>query len=260
MVAVAIFNSFAAKLSGLQFSSIGIDGSKVTIVRPKLSGFRGDGQPNTLTADHAIQDVKQPGRVELHNLTGDIGMSPGETTHISADTGVYDTVGEHMNLADNIRIGNSRFDIKLRSAEIDFKSGVYKSADPVEIYAGPGTTIRADRAEAHNNGQELTFDGGVRTTIVPQSGEGEAREPTHDRPTIGRQRRICACAGVGGGGAHAATKEPAKEATSSSPVQILPGTGPKEPITIDADKLVYFDKEKKAIYSGNVIVVQGEPR
>ena len=175
MVAVAIFNPFAAKLSGLQFSSIGIDGSKVTIVRPKLSGFRGDGQPYTLTADHAIQDVKQPGRVELHNLTGDIGMSAGETTHISADTGVYDTVGEHMNLADNIRIGNSRFDIKLRSAEIDFKSGVYKSADPVEIHAGPGTTIRADRAEAHNNGQELTFDGGVRTTIVPQSGEGEAK-------------------------------------------------------------------------------------
>ena len=45
MVAVAIFNPFAAKLSGLQFSSIGIDGTKVTIVRPKLSGFRGDGQP-----------------------------------------------------------------------------------------------------------------------------------------------------------------------------------------------------------------------
>ena len=32
----------------------------------------------------------------------------------------------------------------------------------------------------------------------------------------------------------------------SSPVQILPGTGSKEPISIDADKLVYYDKERKA--------------
>ena len=63
-----------------------------------------------------------------------------------------------------------------------------------------------------------------------------------------------------GGAAQAATKEAAKDATSSSPVQILPGTGSKEPITIDADKLVYFDKEKKAIYSGNVIVVQGDTK
>jgi lipopolysaccharide export system protein LptC len=175
MVAIAIFNPFAAKFGDLKFSSLGVDGTKVTIVRPKLSGFRGDGQPYSLTAERAVQDVKQPGRVELHNLTGDIGMAGGETTHIKADAGVYDTVGEHMNLTDNIRIGNSRFDIKLRSAEIDFKSGVYKSADPVEIHAGPGTTIHADRAEARNNGQELTFDGRVRTTIVPQTGEGEAK-------------------------------------------------------------------------------------
>ena len=61
-----------------------------------------------------------------------------------------------------------------------------------------------------------------------------------------------------GGAAHAATKEAAS--SSSSPIQILPGTGSKEPITIDADKLVYFDKEKKAIYSGNVVVVQGDTK
>jgi len=47
---------------------------------------------------------------------------------------------------------------------------------------------------------------------------------------------------------------------ASSPVQILPGTGSKEPISIDADKLVYFDKEQKAIYSGSVVVIQGDTK
>lgn len=41
---------------------------------------------------------------------------------------------------------------------------------------------------------------------------------------------------------------------------LLPGSNSKEPINIAADKLDYFDKEQKAVYSGNVVVVQGETR
>ena len=59
-------------------------------------------------------------------------------------------------------------------------------------------------------------------------------------------------------GVEAATK-PAS-APDSSPIQILPGTSSKEPITIDADKLVYSDKERKAVYSGNVVVIQGDTK
>jgi lipopolysaccharide export system protein LptA len=41
---------------------------------------------------------------------------------------------------------------------------------------------------------------------------------------------------------------------------ILPGGNSKEPISIEADKLVYFDKEQKAIYSGNVVAIQGDSK
>ena len=53
--------------------------------------------------------------------------------------------------------------------------------------------------------------------------------------------------------AEAASK--AASPAESSPIQILPGTSSKEPISIDADKLVYYDKERKAVYSGNVVVI-----
>ncbi|MGO8801318.1 MAG: LptA/OstA family protein [Roseiarcus sp.] len=49
-----------------------------------------------------------------------------------------------------------------------------------------------------------------------------------------------------------------KAASSSSP--LLPGADSKEPISIDADKLNYFDKEQKAIYTGNVVAIQGDSR
>ena len=46
-------------------------------------------------------------------------------------------------------------------------------------------------------------------------------------------------------GVEAATKPASSPA--SSPIQILPGTSSKEPVSIDADKLVYYDKERKAV-------------
>src|SRR5271166_2506042 len=60
--------------------------------------------------------------------------------------------------------------------------------------------------------------------------------------------------------ATAATKPASAPAPDSSPVQIFPGTSSKEPVSIDADKLVYYDKERKAIYSGNVVVIQGDTK
>jgi lipopolysaccharide export system protein LptA len=58
-------------------------------------------------------------------------------------------------------------------------------------------------------------------------------------------------------GAEAATEKPSGPGDS---VAIFPGTSSKEPISIDADKLVYYDKEHKAVYSGNVVVIQGDTK
>ena len=171
MIAIVFFNPFATKLGSLNFGALSADGTKIVMVRPKLAGFRSDGQPYLLTAQRALQDIKHPTIVQLQKVDGDIGMAGGEATHLSADEGVYDSVGERMELSKNVRIKNDRFTVLLRSAKFDFKSGVYGSDDRVEVRAADGTTIFADRASALNHGQELTFDGHVRTNIVPQNGE-----------------------------------------------------------------------------------------
>lgn len=170
MIAIAIFNPFGAHPGALSFGALSVDGTKVTMDRPKLSGFRNDGQPYLLTAERAQQDIKRPTIVELQKVDGQIGMSGGEATHLSAEAGVYDSVGERMDLSNNVRISDSRFNVRLRSATLDFKTGVYSSDEPVEVHVGEGTTIFGDRAIARNNGQELTFDGHVRTRIAAQGG------------------------------------------------------------------------------------------
>jgi lipopolysaccharide export system protein LptA len=47
-------------------------------------------------------------------------------------------------------------------------------------------------------------------------------------------------------------------AAQKSPV--LPGASSKEPVSIDAAKLDYFDKDQKLVYSGAVVATQGESR
>ncbi len=70
--------------------------------------------------------------------------------------------------------------------------------------------------------------------------------------------------GVSGRVGAAATKPTAPPSPSAAASKsagsapLLPGSSSKEPISIEADKLVYFDKEQKAIYTGNVVVVQGD--
>lgn len=39
---------------------------------------------------------------------------------------------------------------------------------------------------------------------------------------------------------------------------VLPGGDPKAPITVDAEKLEYFDRDQKLVYTGNVFVQQGD--
>jgi hypothetical protein len=120
--------------------------------------------------------------VQLRKVDGEIGTAGGEATHLSADAGVYDNLAEHMELSGNVRIKNGRFTVLLRSARFDFKSGAYGSDDRVEVQGGDGTTIFADRGSALNHGQELTFEGHVRTNIVAQSNQEPASEVKGTNP------------------------------------------------------------------------------
>ncbi len=182
MVAIAIFDSFSIRLGSLTFNALSLEGTKVVMDRPKLAGFRNDGEPYLLTAERALQDVKHPTIVELQKVDGEIGITGGEATRLTADAGLYDSMSEHMDLSKNVRIKNSRFEVLLQSASFDFKSGAYGSDDPVEVHVGGGTTIFADRASARNNGQELTFEGHVKTKIISQADQEPAADAKRTDP------------------------------------------------------------------------------
>lgn len=58
----------------------------------------------------------------------------------------------------------------------------------------------------------------------------------------------------------ALAQAPAKPAAPQESQSLLPGGNSREPINIAADKLDYYDKQQKAVYTGNVVAVQGDTR
>jgi lipopolysaccharide export system protein LptC len=178
MIAIAMFDPFGPKSGSLSFSGLSVDRAKIAMAKPRLAGFRSDGQPYVLTAERALQDIKKPTVAELQHLVGDMGAAGGDTTRLAADAGVYDSVAERMKLTGNVKIENARFEVRLRSVDIDFKTGLYHSDEPVQVHMGAGTTVTADRATARNNGQELIFEGRVRTTVIPPQGDAPTEAQT----------------------------------------------------------------------------------
>ena len=75
------------------------------------------------------------------------------------------------------------------------------------------------------------------------------------RPGRRRLSGLCLAVGLASAAALPAAGAPAR---SGGGVPLLPGAGSKDPVNIDADKLDYFDKEQKLIYTGSVVAVQGD--
>jgi lipopolysaccharide export system protein LptC len=169
LVSIAIFDPFGRLAGGVSIGGIGLDGTKVTMDHPKLSGFRKDGRPYTVNAQKAVQDALHPTAVELYGIDADIVLADNGMAHMTAKTGLYDSTKDHMDVSDSIHVKSPQYDVWLKSASIDFKSGLYVSNDPVNIVTSNGTTIAGDSISVMDNGKSLVLIGHVKTTIPPAS-------------------------------------------------------------------------------------------
>jgi len=179
----AVFDPFRREIGGLSVGELSVDGSKIVMSHPRLTGTRKDGRAYVVNAAKAIQDVAHPATVELREIDGDVATADDSRMRISAAVGLYDNVRQFLKLTQDVHLRSPSYDVTLATADIDFKTGVYRSDQPVSVVTGNGATIQADSAEAHDNGAELTFIGHVRSTFVgetiaaPASGDLKGTAP-----------------------------------------------------------------------------------
>ncbi|HEV2575298.1 LPS export ABC transporter periplasmic protein LptC [Methylocella sp. CPCC 101449] len=170
-----IFNPFRDLPGNVSIGQATLNGTKVTMELPKLSGFRPDGRPYEVRAKSGVQDVRTPKVIELNEIEARIRTADDTNVNISAPRGVYDSAADTMALASDaaegrIRItSSSGYDIVLRSADVRFKDSTMTSDEPVTVRM-KNNTVSADKLEIADKGSVVIFSGNVKSTIVPDLG------------------------------------------------------------------------------------------
>ena len=124
-----------------------------------------------MNAAKALQDALHPTIVELVDIDADFATADSVTVKLTAKTGTYDTVAEHLEVANEVRLKSSQYDVSMSSASIDFKNGLYVSDEPVKIMTANGMTVDADSFNGSDSGRELSFIGNVRSVFAPPADE-----------------------------------------------------------------------------------------
>lgn len=178
MVVRSLFSNFG----GLTMASLTVEGTKVTMDKPRLTSARQDGGGYVMTADRAIEDVTNPDEVELVNVDGDLGGHGRPPLKLTSTRGHFNSTKETMDLWGVVGLRTGDYRVEMTKASIDFKAGVYKTAEPVRVFMTTGTTISADAAIAADNASLMTFVGHVKTSIpatqqvdAPSAGRGNGR-------------------------------------------------------------------------------------
>jgi lipopolysaccharide export system protein LptC len=162
----------------VDISDMVVSGTKITMEKPRMSGFTKDQRAYEFNADAAAQDLTKPDIVELKNIRAKMQMQDQSVIDMSADTGVYDTKHEMLKLDSNIVLISSNGNKgRLSEASIDIRKGNVVSDHPVELEFLQGV-LNGNKLEIVDSGDEVRFHGGVNmvmmlnNTPLPKSAAG----------------------------------------------------------------------------------------
>jgi lipopolysaccharide export system protein LptC len=145
----------------VDFSSLVVSGTKITMQQPRIAGFTSDSRPYEVTARAAAQDVTNPDTIELQGIHGKTEMPDKAVFDMTADGGIYDSKSEMLTLRQNIVVKSSDgFEVYLSEAIVDVHSSNVVSEKPVEVRLQQGI-INANRMEVVDSGDVIRFGGGV---------------------------------------------------------------------------------------------------
>jgi len=164
LVIVPFFNPLR-NVGNVSLGGISLSGGKVVMEAPKLAGYRKDDSPYEVTAESALQDVRNPTQIELVKMAARVLMKSDGWININAQSGHFDQQKERLKLVDDVKIRtDTGYDIRMRTADVDFKGGTVNSREPVKVNLGT-TTVDADTLDVKDNGALITFEGRVHVLI-----------------------------------------------------------------------------------------------
>jgi len=145
-----------------------ISGSKLKMDAPKLTGFNKDGEPYSVTAESALQDLKKPGVIELSRIVGRFNTG-SRNLLLNAASGVYEAKADRMHIFGGIDFHSSAGESgRLSEATVETKKGYLVTDKPVDLYFKEGK-LHGERMEVFDHGKTIVFEGGVTMMLHTDS-------------------------------------------------------------------------------------------
>lgn len=141
--------------------------NRIVMKNPELKGFDKQERPYVLNASEAIQDVKNPSAIELHQIDANVPMQDGVYADIKAGNGFYDSKQKTLKLGGEVDVTTKTgMLIKLQDADIDMNAGTLITQSPV-FMSSPQAKISANMLSIEGNGEIVKFNESVKMTIYP---------------------------------------------------------------------------------------------
>jgi lipopolysaccharide export system protein LptC len=165
-------NPFRAE--GVTVGAIRMDGTRVTMEAPRLTGHRQGNQPYEVTAVTAVQDIRRPNVIEMNKMTARLTQGDNGQVVVTSEKAVFDTQREQMQLREGVTVRTqSGQEAQLVSADADFKAGTLTSREQVAVRF-PDMSVSAAGLEITGNGAEIAFIGRVQAVIDDKDSKAAA--------------------------------------------------------------------------------------
>jgi lipopolysaccharide export system protein LptC len=124
-------------------------------------------RPFLVTADRALQDSDDPGRVNLRTLQADMTLENGMWLTGVAESGLYDRQQQTLDLIGPVNIfSDAGYEFQAQSSTVDLANGSASSDKPVKGQ-GPFGVLSASGYRFLDRGQRLIFEGQVKLVLQP---------------------------------------------------------------------------------------------
>jgi lipopolysaccharide export system protein LptC len=167
IVVATFFNPFKLIAAfPIDLGKVSLSGTKITMESPRVGGFTSDARSYELTANAAAQDVTKPEFLELKGINAKVELKDGQRVQLKALNGLYNTKSEVLKLRDEILLSTtSGYEGHLTEATVETGTGHIVSDSPVEMKLLNGGKLNARHLEVVNNGDQITFSGGVELLL-----------------------------------------------------------------------------------------------
>ena len=152
------------------------------LVKPKLTGTDGRGQPFTVTAKSATSAQGKSRSMVFDNVVADVTMQDKSWVQVDATKGLLNGEAKTLDLTDTINIFSDKgYECHTASARYDFGLGLLKGDQPINCQ-GPLGLITGKRFEGLRDPGIMRFTGGVTTTYFPAARQGVAAQAAESNP------------------------------------------------------------------------------